>query len=165
MIDRDGDENYQPCFIPIDGGIPEPAFGDQFKGQQVHCHHCDAEKNIAFFQVDPRTSPVHQTYRVDLQKLKLEDLGTSLYGNWVAGVNKEHTKFVLIDSYTAGDHVVYIREHGDRERTLLYGKPIEARDKGEEVPLNSIHSCHFTPRTRACSSSPRSLRIPTAWGI
>ncbi len=148
MIDRDGDENYQPCFIPIDGGIPEPAFGDQFKGQQVHCHHCDAEKNIAFFQLDPRTSPVHQTYRVDLQKLKLEDLGTSLYGNWVAGVNKEHTKFVLVDSYTAGDHVVYIREHGDRERTLLYGKPIEARDKGEEVPLNSIHSCHFTPKDK-----------------
>jgi dipeptidyl aminopeptidase/acylaminoacyl peptidase len=148
MIDRDGDENYQPYFIPIDGGIPEPAFGDQFKGQQVHCHHCDAEKNIAFFQVDPRTSPVHQTYRVDLQKLKLEDLGTSLYGNWVAGVNKEHTKFILIDGYTAGDNVVYIRERDDRERILLYGKPIEARDKGEEVPLNSIHSCHFTPKDK-----------------
>ncbi len=148
MIDRDGDENYQPCFIPIEGGTPEPVFGDQFKGQQVHCHHCDSEKNIAFFQVDPRTSPVHQTYRVDLQKLKLDDLGTSLYGNWVAGVNKEHSKFILIDSYTAGDNVVYLRERGDRERTLLYGKPIEARDKGEEVPLNSIGSCHFTPRDK-----------------
>ncbi|MCS6936098.1 MAG: prolyl oligopeptidase family serine peptidase [Candidatus Bipolaricaulota bacterium] len=148
MIDRDGDENYQPCFIPIDGGIPEPVFGDQFKGQQVHAHHCDWEKNIAFFQVDPRTSPVHQTYRVDLQKRKLEDLGTSLYGNWVAGVNQSHTKFILIDGYTAGDHVVYIRERGDKERTLLYGKPIEARDKGEQVPLNSISSCHFTPRDR-----------------
>lgn len=148
MIDRDGDENYQPCFIPIDGGIPEPVFGDQFKGQQVHAHHCDPDKNTAFFQVDPRTSPVHQTYRVDLQKLKLEDFGTSLYGNWIAGVNKEHTKFILIDSYTAGDHVVYIRERSDKERTLLYGKPIEARDKGEEVPLNSIHSCHFTPRDK-----------------
>src|SRR3981081_3247363 len=30
MIDRDGDENYQPMVIPIDGGIPEPAFGDRF---------------------------------------------------------------------------------------------------------------------------------------
>ncbi|MCI2430240.1 prolyl oligopeptidase family serine peptidase [Candidatus Acetothermia bacterium] len=148
MIDRDGDENYQPCLIPIVGGIPEPAFGEEFKGKQVHCHHCDAEKNVAFFQVDPRTSPVHQTYRVDLQKRKLADLGTSLYGNWVAGVNREHTKFILIDSYTAGDNVVYLRERSDRERTLLYGKPIEVRDKGEEVPLNSIHSCHFTPRDR-----------------
>ncbi len=147
-IDRDGDENYQPCFIPIEGGIPTPAFGEQFKGQQVHCHHCDAEKNTAFLQVDPRISPVHQTYRVDLQKLKLEDLGTSLYGNWVDGVNRDHSKFILIDSYTAGDNVLYLRERGDRERSLLYGKPIEARDKGEVVPLNSIHSCHFTPRDK-----------------
>src|SRR5438045_623936 len=23
MLDRDGDENYQPMFIPLDGGIPE----------------------------------------------------------------------------------------------------------------------------------------------
>src|SRR5258706_11812468 len=28
MVDRDGDENYQPMFIPLDGGFPEPAFGD-----------------------------------------------------------------------------------------------------------------------------------------
>src|SRR5438132_10999626 len=24
MIDRDGDENYQPFVIPLDGGFPEP---------------------------------------------------------------------------------------------------------------------------------------------
>src|SRR5690242_1555019 len=24
MLDRDGDENYQPMFIPLAGGIPEP---------------------------------------------------------------------------------------------------------------------------------------------
>lgn len=148
MIDRDGDENYQPCFIPIEGGIPEPVFGDQFKGQQVHCHHCDSDKNTAFFQVDPRTNPVHQTYRVDLQKLKLEDLGTSLYGNWVGGVNKDHSKFILIDGYTAGDEALYLRERGDKERSLLYGKPIEARDQGEAVPLNSIHSCYFTSKEK-----------------
>lgn len=146
MIDRDGDENYQPCFIPIDGGIPEPLFGDQFKGQQVHCSRCDIDKNIAFFQVDPRTDPNHRTYRVDLQTQKLEDLGRSLYGNWVAGVNKDHSKFILIDGYTAGDHVLYLRERGDKERSLLFGKPIEVRDKDEVVPLNSIHSCCFTDK-------------------
>src|SRR5689334_8712651 len=26
MLDQDGDENYQPMFLPIEGGIPEPAF-------------------------------------------------------------------------------------------------------------------------------------------
>src|SRR2546421_8328606 len=28
MIDQDGDENYQPVLIPIDGGLPEPLFGE-----------------------------------------------------------------------------------------------------------------------------------------
>src|SRR5215831_9724275 len=26
MLDHDGDENYQPMLIPIEGGIPEPVF-------------------------------------------------------------------------------------------------------------------------------------------
>src|SRR5689334_18343587 len=30
MIDHDGDENYQPMLIPIDGGIPEHAFPGKF---------------------------------------------------------------------------------------------------------------------------------------
>src|SRR6266705_1883259 len=27
MLDRDGDENYQPMLIPLECGIPEPGFG------------------------------------------------------------------------------------------------------------------------------------------
>ncbi|NNC40069.1 MAG: S9 family peptidase, partial [Acidimicrobiia bacterium] len=34
-IDDHGDENYQPYFIPIEGGTPEPIWGDRFAGQQV----------------------------------------------------------------------------------------------------------------------------------
>ncbi|MFN3335112.1 MAG: S9 family peptidase, partial [Caldilinea sp.] len=30
MLDRDGDENYQPVFVPIDGGLPVLVFGDRF---------------------------------------------------------------------------------------------------------------------------------------
>ncbi len=35
MINQAGDENYQPCVVPIDGGDPEPMFGTRFAGQQV----------------------------------------------------------------------------------------------------------------------------------
>ena len=59
MLDRDGDENYQPVFVPIDGGLPAPVFGDRFAGMQVLCAACDAERNVANFAVDPRTSPHH----------------------------------------------------------------------------------------------------------
>ena len=31
MIDNNGDENYQPMFIPISGGFPEPAFDNFFQ--------------------------------------------------------------------------------------------------------------------------------------
>jgi len=30
MIDKDGDENYQPMLIPMDGGFPEPSFKNFF---------------------------------------------------------------------------------------------------------------------------------------
>ena len=35
MIDKDGDEAFQPMLIPMDGGFPEPAFGGQLEGNQV----------------------------------------------------------------------------------------------------------------------------------
>src|SRR5512139_3291664 len=36
MIDRDGDENYQPMAISIDGGYPQPIFDNFFASYRVH---------------------------------------------------------------------------------------------------------------------------------
>src|SRR5258708_25884709 len=44
MLDRDGDENYQPMLIPLEGGIPEPAFGPSFDGQRVRCLESHPER-------------------------------------------------------------------------------------------------------------------------
>ena len=41
MIDNDGDENYQPMIIPIDGGFPEYIFGEALENYRVHCKLCD----------------------------------------------------------------------------------------------------------------------------
>ncbi|MFN3982283.1 MAG: S9 family peptidase, partial [Caldilinea sp.] len=71
MLDRDGDENYQPVFVPIEGGLPAPIFGDRFAGQQVFCTFCDAERNLAIFNVDPRTSPQMECFLVNLATLEL----------------------------------------------------------------------------------------------
>jgi pimeloyl-ACP methyl ester carboxylesterase len=145
MIDQDGDENYQPCFVPLDGGLPEPVLGDRFEGQQVNCFHCDPERNLVAFGVDPRTSPINESYLLDLGSMEITDLGTSLYGNYYSGANDDHTKIILTDGYTFGDNVVYLWEEGGGERKLLYGKPLEDRAEAEDVPLNSIASCYFTP--------------------
>lgn len=144
MIDRDGDENYQPCTVPLDGGLPEPVLGDRFQGQQVNCIHGDLEHNLVAFQIDPRTNPINESYLVDLETLEIAELGTSMYGNYYSGANDDYAKIILIDGYTVGDNVVYLWEEGAGERKVLYGKPLDQRVEGEEVPLNSIFSCHFT---------------------
>src|SRR5205823_14571507 len=41
MIDKLGDENYQPNLIPLSGGIPEPLFGDKYRDEQIACVHCE----------------------------------------------------------------------------------------------------------------------------
>ncbi len=148
LIDRDGDENYQPMFIPLDGGIPEPIFGDRFQGQQVHVSHADAVRNLAVFQVDPRTSPDAETYLAHLETRQLTHLGTSIYGLWFVGHNHDYSKIVLIEGYTAGDEAVYLWELETGKRRLLYGVPLDERKEGQQVPLNSIDHCYFTPHDK-----------------
>jgi pimeloyl-ACP methyl ester carboxylesterase len=143
MIDQDGDENYQPFFIPLEGGIPEPVFGDRFVGQQVFVANCDAERNMATFTVDPRRSPEYETFIADLASRELTSLGISQYGNFPGAVNEDFTKVILSDSYLPGDNVLYLWEAGQGERRLLHGKPLESREPHEQVPLLSAGAGEF----------------------
>ncbi len=54
MLDHDGDENYQPMVIPIEGGFPEPAFDHFFSRHRVHLTSFDHEKNIVYFCAEQR---------------------------------------------------------------------------------------------------------------
>ncbi len=148
MIDRDGDENYQPTFVPLDGGTPEHPFGDRFTGQQVVCLHADLERNLAVFAVDNRRDALHRSYLVDLEGLEVTDLGSSLYGNYYVGANSDYSQIVLADAYTEGDEVLYLWRQGEDGRRLLVGKPLDARLPGETVPLTGIRNCYFTAGDR-----------------
>src|SRR5215467_12751340 len=55
MLDRDGDENYQPMLISLEGGIPESAFGRAFEGYRVRCLDYDPERNLAYLSAESRT--------------------------------------------------------------------------------------------------------------
>ncbi len=143
MLDRDGDENYQPMTIPIDGGIPEPAFDDRLSGFRVHLLDVDLERNLVYLLAESRSESMMEAYQGDLETGNLLRLGQSPWGSFPAGVNKEHTKAILIDAYTMGDHVLYLWEKDGGERKLLYGTPLEERKPGQEYQPNGIGACCF----------------------
>jgi pimeloyl-ACP methyl ester carboxylesterase len=145
MIDENGNENYQPCFVPLQGGIPEPIFGDKYKNEQLACLHCDIKKNITYFSRDDRKTPNMECLKTDLATLETTSLGKSIYGNYFNGVNRDHSTVILTDGYTAGDNVLYFWRKETPERQLLYGIPIEKRAKDQQVKLPNIGTCNFTP--------------------
>ncbi len=153
MIDRDGDENYQPLAIPLAGGIPEPVF-PQFAGMQCAIDHCDAERNLMFLSVDHRTEPVVDLYRVDLAAGELALLASSMYGYYPAGANEDLTRVVLGEGYEAGDVALFLWDRsstpaGDspsgadhQALQVIFGVPMEQRTPGQSVPLNGIRYAH-----------------------
>jgi pimeloyl-ACP methyl ester carboxylesterase len=144
MLDRDGDENYQPMLIPLTGGYPEPAFGDKFTGYRVHCLHVDDDKNLVYLNAESRSEQKIIAWEGDLSTGKLLKLGESKWGDYVAGVSDDRAKAILSDHYTTGDSVLYLWQRGRGERKLLYGKPLEDRALGEPTPLPAVGACFFT---------------------
>jgi pimeloyl-ACP methyl ester carboxylesterase len=144
MIDENGNENYLPNFVPLEGGIPEPIFGDKYKDQQLACLECDVRKNIAYFFRDDRRTPNIECLQVNLATLEATSLGKSIYGNYYLGSDQTHSTILLSDGYTAGDNVLYILHKGEKERQLLYGTPIDKRTKNQKIKLPSIGQCTFT---------------------
>src|SRR3989454_11757477 len=142
MIDKLGDENYQPNLIPLGGGIPEPLFGDKYRGEQIACVNCDKEKNIAYFFRDNRKTPDIECLKVNLETGEVRSLGTSIYGNACNGVSSDHSTVILADGYTAGDVVLYYWKEGMAARKLLYGVPLD-QPAGKQVPLTGIGWASF----------------------
>jgi pimeloyl-ACP methyl ester carboxylesterase len=148
MVDNNGDENYQPSFIPLQGGIPDPLFGEKYQKQQVACIHFDRDAEIAYFCRDDRKTPNIECLRVDLRTIEETSLGTSVYGNYCAGTNKDHSKAILIDGYTAADEVLYLWTEASRKREALFGVPIEQREASKAYPPSGISTCNFTEDSR-----------------
>jgi pimeloyl-ACP methyl ester carboxylesterase len=143
MLDKDGDENYQPMYLPIDGGFPEPAFDGFFSKHRVHLLECDLDKNIVYFLAERRDKPIQEAYRGDLAGNKVEKLAESEWGAQPLCPSEDHNRLMIADGYAAGDDVLWILENG--KKTLLLGKPIEDRKDGESVPLTGLRGVEWTP--------------------
>ena len=143
MIDRDGDENYQPLVVPLEGGIPEPAFGDHFDQYRVHLAACDGPAGMAYFSAESRRGAVVASYQADLRLRSLTLMASSAYGQEPVAQSADHQRAAMVEHYTAGDAVLTLWERADGSVRLLYGTPLTLRADGHEVPLTGLSSAVF----------------------
>ena len=148
MIDKDGDENYQPMSIPITGGFPEPLFDNFFAPYRVHLGKSDTDANILYLSAESRSEQNNESYQGNLVTGELVKLGASPWGAYIDSYNAAHTKVILIDGYTIGDNTLYLWTKESGQRNLLYGIPLEERAPGQQVPLTSATGSSFTTQDR-----------------
>ncbi len=142
MIDSDGDENYVPHTIPIDGGFPEPLHEEVFAGARSHLVHVDDDAQIAYFNVESREESLMSAVRVDLRGGDVETLWSSPYGAFVAAWSPDHSRVVIADGYTMGDVVLYEVDAG--ERRMVFGTPMDERDPSSPTPPSGFRGGYGT---------------------
>jgi pimeloyl-ACP methyl ester carboxylesterase len=148
MLDHDGDENYQPMWIPITGGYPEPAFNNVLAKFRVHLNACYPKQNLVYLSAESRSEASIITYQGDVVTNKLLKMGASPWGFYPGAINETHDKVLMVSSYTAGDEILSLWQAGQRKPRLFYGKPLEKRQEGERVPPLGIFGAAFTPEDR-----------------
>ncbi len=144
MLDSNGDENYQPMLIPLEGGYPEPAFPDLPENHRWHCGEADSAANVIYLVGESRAEAHFRSFRAHLDTGELVPLYDSKWGGFPTGHGADHQQATVVEGYASGDSVLYLVTPGS-EPVLLYGKPLEARETGEEVALNGISCALFAP--------------------
>jgi pimeloyl-ACP methyl ester carboxylesterase len=140
LIDRDGDENYEPFFIPLDGGFPQPIAPESFHGRRSHL--VDVVDKNAYFVAESKEESLFYALRVELGDGTVEALGQSMYGAIPVAWTPDQSRVVLQDEYLVGDSLLYEVEDGNRR--ILYGTPLEEREQGKQYPRSGIRSLHGT---------------------
>ena len=148
MLDHDGDENYQPMFIPLSGGYPEPAFGDALAEYRCQLVHHDEDADMAYFFAESRDEPLNVTFRGNLRTGELTEIYRSMYGGAAAGASADHSRVPIVEGYTPGDNVLFLWEEATGQARLLNGRPLAAREPGETPSLTSFNAADFTQSER-----------------
>jgi pimeloyl-ACP methyl ester carboxylesterase len=142
MLDRNGDENYEPHTIPLEGGFPEPVAQETFAQFRSHLVEVDADAGIGYIAGESRTEPLFSALRIDFESGDVETIAQSTYGAIPVAYTPDHSRIVFADQYLVGDVILYEVDGG--ERRLLYGTPLEEREPGGDYPLASFNSAHAT---------------------
>ena len=143
LIDQDGDENYQPMVIPLDGGYPEPAFGDTFDQHSVLAAAADLEQNIIYFIAQSRTEALFKSYRANLETGELTQISAGRYGMIPQGISKQHNQYVFAEQFAVGDSVLY-RGEASGSAQHFYGIKLDDRQSDQQNQINGINEIHFS---------------------
>ncbi len=138
MLDHDGDENYLPMTIPLDGGFPEPVFGEDLANYRCHMGECDPKRNIFYLFAESRTEPLNVTFQANLETGELVNIYSGVYGGFPMAVTPGHDRAILSEGYTVGDLVLLDWRKSCSGVEVLYGVPLDQRQPGQEVPLNGF---------------------------
>jgi pimeloyl-ACP methyl ester carboxylesterase len=142
MLDKDGDEHYQPMFVPLRGGYPELALTG-LEESNLSLLDVDRDQNIAYFIAASREAQLSQGIQADLATGEISVMMSTPLGGYAAGHNAAHDKVVMLEAAGMGDHVVYLWEKSSGRLRLLMGVPLADRAPGQEVTPNSFQQCHF----------------------
>jgi pimeloyl-ACP methyl ester carboxylesterase len=149
MLDKDGDENYQPMLLPMTGGFPAPAFGDQLANYRVHATLADIDHNVVYLLAESRSDDSQVAFRGHLDTGSLDRLAASQWGPVPAAHSADHTQVIISEGYTVGDGVLYrLREGNAGAREVIFGTPLEEREPEKTYPLTAFFSPNFTPGNR-----------------
>jgi pimeloyl-ACP methyl ester carboxylesterase len=143
MIDHDGDENYEPFLVPLEGGFPEPLAPEAFQGRRAHLVEVDDATNTAYFATESKEESMLYALRVAIADGMVDELGQSKYGAIPFAFTPDHSRVVLADEYLLGDVVLYELDDAGA-RSVLHGTPIEDRDEAKEYPPSGIRYPHGT---------------------
>ena len=143
MIDEDGDENYRPFLVPLEGGFPEPVAEETFAPLRSHLVDVDPATGIAYLAAESRDAPLIRGLRADLAAGSVRVLGESPHGAIPQAWSPDGSLVVLADQYLFGDVVLY-EPKGDGGRRMLFGTPLDERRDGREYPLSGIDGARLT---------------------
>lgn len=146
MIDANGNEVYQPMFIPIDGGFPEPIFNHELKETRSHLGECDIEKNICFLSAESLTTGINHCYLANLKDLTLKEIYSSEWGCAPVVSYDNYEKILLFESYSAGDIILKEWNQKTNDVKTIFGTPLGERISGQDYPLTGINAVTLTPK-------------------
>jgi pimeloyl-ACP methyl ester carboxylesterase len=144
LLDQDGNEVYKPMLIPIEGGYPEPIFAEELADYRFMAGGEDLERNLIYLIGESLSQSLIVSWRVNLETMTLTKISEGMYGMMPDGRNQSHDKFILLEQYGMGDHVLYRYNEGDEAPSLLWGIPLAQREPGQQIGPAAIGNSHFT---------------------